>query len=96
MFISCDQDEPLRSPIKVYFSCVISIYFVSFFYEHPVDHFLRNFCKKCISTIENPKKKLENFSKNDKTTFKQANFCLLRCQILPRHGLVTLVCIYEA
>ena len=24
--------------------------------------------------------------KNDKTTFKQANFCLLRCQILPRHA----------
>ena len=36
MFISCGQDEPLRSPQKVYFSCVISIYFVSFFYEHPV------------------------------------------------------------
>ena len=37
MFISCGQDEHLRSPQKVYFSCVISIYFVSFFYEHPVD-----------------------------------------------------------
>ena len=36
MFISCGQDEHLRSPQKVYFSCVISIYLVSFFYEHPV------------------------------------------------------------
>ena len=36
MFISCGQDEPLRSPQKAYFSCVIAIYFVSFFYEHPV------------------------------------------------------------
>ena len=45
--------------------------------------FFENFYKKCIFAIENPKK---NFSKNDKTTFKQANFCLLRCQILPRHA----------
>ena len=36
MFISCGQDEPLRSPQKAYFICVIGIYFVSFFYEHPV------------------------------------------------------------
>ena len=43
MFISCGQDEPLRSPQKAYFICVIGIYFVSFFYEHPV-HFV-----KCIS-----------------------------------------------
>ena len=44
--------------------------------------FFENFCKKCIFTIENTKKNLENFSKNDKSTFRQANFCLLRCQIL--------------
>ena len=36
MFISCGQDEPLRSPQMAYFSCVIAIYFVSFFYEYPV------------------------------------------------------------
>ena len=46
-----------------------------------LDHFLKTFV-----TIENPKKKIENFSKNDKTTFRQANFCLLRCQILLRHA----------
>ena len=43
-----------------------------------------------------PLKKLWKFFKNDKTAFRQANFCLLRCQILPWHGFVTLVCIYEA
>ena len=37
MFISCGQDEPLKSPLKAYFICVIGIYFVSFFYEHPVE-----------------------------------------------------------
>ena len=37
---------------------------------------LSTFCKKCIFTIENSKK-------NDKTTFRQRIFCLLRCQILP-------------
>ena len=31
-------------------------------------------------------KNLENFSKKDKTTFRQANFCLLRCQILLRRA----------
>ena len=36
MFISCDPDEPYRSPKKAYFNCVIGIYFLSFFYEHPV------------------------------------------------------------
>ena len=34
-----------------------------------LDHFLRTFCKKCIFTIENPKK-IENFSKNEKTIFR--------------------------
>ena len=38
-----------------------------------LDYFLRTFCKKCIFTIENPK--------NDKTTYRHAHFCLLRCQI---------------
>ena len=51
-------------------------FFFIFFLK--LDHFLRTFCKKGIFTIENPK--------NDKTTFKQANFCLLRCQILLRHA----------
>ena len=47
-------------------------------------HFLSTFCKKCIFTIENPKK-YKKISKNDKTTFRQANFCILRCQILLWH-----------
>ena len=50
-----------------------------------LDHFLRTFCKKCIFNIKIPKN-LEIFSKNDKTTFRQANFCLLRCS----NGLYTL------
>ena len=37
MFISFGQDEPHRSPKEAYFNCVIGIYFLSFFYEHPVD-----------------------------------------------------------
>ena len=36
MFISCGQDETQWSPKKAYFNCVIGIYFLSFFYEHPV------------------------------------------------------------
>ena len=36
MVTSCGQDEPHRSPKKVYFSCVIGIYLMSFFYDHPV------------------------------------------------------------
>ena len=36
MFISFGQDEPHRSPKEAYFNCVIGIYFLSFFYEHPV------------------------------------------------------------
>ena len=46
--------------------------------------FFENFFKKCIFTIENPNK-LRKIFKNDKTTFRQANFCLLRCQILLQH-----------
>ena len=45
MFISCGQDEPLRSPQMAYFSCVIGIYFASFFYDHPVRLYI------CISSI---------------------------------------------
>ena len=36
MFISCGQDELFKSPKKAYFSCLIGLYFLSFFYEHPV------------------------------------------------------------
>ena len=36
MVASCGQDEPHRSPKKVNFSCVICIYLMSFFYDHPV------------------------------------------------------------
>ena len=36
MFISCGQDELYRRPKKAYFSCLIGLYFLSFFYEHPV------------------------------------------------------------
>ena len=50
MFISCGQDEPLRSPQMAYFSCVIGIYFVSFFYDHPVvEIWWRPNLKKCIA-----------------------------------------------
>ena len=38
MFISSGQDEPFRSPKKAYFSHIIGLNFLSFFYEHPVDH----------------------------------------------------------
>ena len=38
MFITFGQDEPYKSPKKAYLShvIVIGIYFLSFFYEHPV------------------------------------------------------------
>ena len=36
MSTSIGQDEPHRSPKKAYFSCAIGVYFMSFFYEHPV------------------------------------------------------------
>ena len=36
MVTSCGQDEPHRSPKKVNFRCVICIYLMSFFYDHPV------------------------------------------------------------
>ena len=39
MFISCGQDEPHRSPKEAYFNCLICVYFLSFFYEHPVFDF---------------------------------------------------------
>ena len=43
MVISCGQDEPHRSPKKAYFSCVIGIYLMSFFYDHPVFYLEINF-----------------------------------------------------
>ena len=36
MVTSCGQDEPLRSSKKAYFICLIGIYLMSFFYDHPV------------------------------------------------------------
>ena len=33
---SCGQDEHHRSPKNVYFSGVIGLYLMSFFYDHPV------------------------------------------------------------
>ena len=36
MSTSIGQDEPHRSPKMAYFSCAIGVYFMSFFYEHPV------------------------------------------------------------
>ena len=33
---SCGQDEPLGCPKNAFFSCVIGIYFVSFFFDHLV------------------------------------------------------------
>ena len=32
----CGQDEPLSWPKNAFFSCVIGIYFVAFFIDHPV------------------------------------------------------------
>ena len=37
MVASCGQDKPHRNPKKVNFSCIIGIYLMSFFYDHPVD-----------------------------------------------------------
>jgi len=37
---SFGQDESHRNPKKVYFSCAIGVYFMSFFYEHPVYLFI--------------------------------------------------------
>ena len=39
MVASCGQDKPHRSPKKVNFSCVIGIYLMSFFYDHPKSMF---------------------------------------------------------
>ena len=36
MSTSCGEYGPDISPKKAYFGCVIAIYFVSFFIEHPV------------------------------------------------------------
>ena len=36
MSLSCGQDEPLSFPKNAFFSCVIGIYFVAFFIDHPV------------------------------------------------------------
>ena len=36
MSISCGQDEPLTCPKNAFFSCVIGIYFVTYFIVHPV------------------------------------------------------------
>ena len=37
IFISCGQDEPYRNSKKAYFSRVIGLYFLSFFYEHAIN-----------------------------------------------------------
>ena len=47
--------------------------------------FLALFVKSVFSPLK-IQKNLENFSKNYKTAFRQANFCLLRCQILLWHA----------
>ena len=36
MSTSCGQDEPYKSPKNTYFNCAIDVYFMSFFYEHPL------------------------------------------------------------
>ena len=36
MLISCGEYELLYRPYNAIFSCVISVYFFSFFIEHPV------------------------------------------------------------
>ena len=80
----------LAAPLVVEFSIFFfeapgyGKFFLIFFFLK-LDHFLRTFCKKCIVPLK-IQKNLENFSKNDKTTFRPANFCLLRCQILALHA----------
>ena len=37
MSLSCGQDEPHSWPKNAFFNCVIGVYFVSFFFDHPVD-----------------------------------------------------------
>ena len=46
MSTTCGQDKLHRSYKKAYFSCVISIYFLSFFYDHPVWFGLRQHLSK--------------------------------------------------
>ena len=36
MSTNCGQEEPHGRPKKAYFSCVIGVYFMSIFDEHPV------------------------------------------------------------
>ena len=36
MSLSCGQDKPISCPKNAYFSCVICVYFVAFFIDHPV------------------------------------------------------------
>ena len=55
------------------------------FFFLKLDHFWELFVKSVFLPLK-IQKNLENFSKNDKTNFRQANFCLLRCQILPRYA----------
>ena len=38
MSLSCGQDEPQSWPKNAFFSCVIVIYFVTFFFEQTVWH----------------------------------------------------------
>ena len=69
MFISCGQDEPLRSPQKAYFSCVIGFYFVSFFNDHPVHRYfvskrLHLLCDKSIKSRKVKKPKVWVVTKN--------------------------------
>ena len=50
MSTSCGQDEPHRSPKKAYFSCVIGIYIMSFFYEIPVLCLIDSNCDSYLIT----------------------------------------------
>ena len=64
MSTSIGQDEPHRSPKKAYFSCVIGIYLMSFFYDHPVIF---------LVTIDNWTISVDDI--NNRTEYKNVCYC---------------------
>ena len=42
MFLSCGQDEPLSWLKNAFFNCLIGVYCVSFFIDHPVQIIVTN------------------------------------------------------
>ena len=64
MFTSCGQDETNENLNKAYFSCVKSIYFLSFFYDHPVFF---------LVTIDNWSISVDDI--NNRTEYKNVCYC---------------------